>query len=228
MIEGRLGIYKRFMIVEHPEGHVVAYRSPEYYRSGITSYQTTSRDNISLMIDEAEDYGEFTDEQYAELASVSIMESGFTPEELGKVVEAMPFMPEKGEPLPEYIAKELYPSPTLELMEVPVSDSGRVVADETARLLKEFMQGGSFELKNKFEESGWSSEDIIYTGDLTYTPTGTQYLTEINVFFEWRDPIKDVSRTITLFEERLGGPEDIWGGDLSYQGGQAAKEALSR
>jgi len=52
------------------------------------------------------------------------------------------------------------------------------------------------------------------------------YITEINVFFACRDPTKDVTRAITLFEETLEGLEDTWEGDLSYEGGQTASNAL--
>jgi len=143
-----------------------------------------------------------------------------------EVLQKLPFMPEKGPPLPEYVATELYPSPTWDTMKTPVSEYGKVVVDETARLIMEFIRGGRFERRTKFEEVGWSSEDIMYTGELLYTATGTVYITEINVFFAWRDPTKDVTRAITLFEERPDGLEDIWEGDLSYEGGQAASKAL--
>lgn len=147
-------------------------------------------------------------------------------EDVVEVLQKLPFMPEKGPPLPEYVAAGLYPSPTLDTMKTPVSEYGRVVVDETARLLMEFVLGGHFERRTKFEETGWSSEDIMYTGELLYTATGAVYITEINVFFAWRDPTKDVTRAITLFEEKPEGPEDIWEGDLSYEGGQAASNAL--
>ncbi len=167
-------------------------------------------------------------DQYLRHDIVADIESAEGVEKVVEAIREMPFMPEKGAPLPEYVAAELYPSPTWDLMKAPVSDYGKVIVEETARLLKEFMRGGNFELKSKFEEGGWSSEDIIYMGDLAHTPTGAQYLTEINVFFAWRDPTKDVIRTITLFEEKPGGPEDIWGGDLSYEDGQEAGVALSK
>jgi len=149
-------------------------------------------------------------------------------EDVVEAIQKLPFMPEKGPPLPEYVAAELYPSPTWDLMKAPVSDYGKAVVDETAQLLREFMRGGNFELRSKFEETGWSSDGIIYTGNLTHTPTRAQYLTEVYVSFAWRDPTKDVTRTITLFEEKPEGPEDIWEGDLSYEGGRAADSALRR
>lgn len=147
-------------------------------------------------------------------------------EDIKKAIEAMPFMPEKGPPLPEYVTAELYPSPTWDTMKAPVSDYGKVVVDETARLLMEFVLGGHFERRTKFEETGWSSDGIIYTGELLHTATGVVYLTEIYVSFAWRDPTKDVTRTITLFEEKPDGPEDIWDGDLSCEGGRVAGQAL--
>lgn len=144
-------------------------------------------------------------------------------EDLGEFIKGLPFMPEKGEPLPESVLRELYPSPAWDLMEAPISEYGRVVVEETARLLKEFMVGGNFVLREKFEESGWSSEDVIYTGGLVRVPTLTQYLVEIYVFFDWRDPTKVERRTVELFEE---GPEEIWSGYLSHEGGQEAGGVL--
>lgn len=146
-------------------------------------------------------------------------------EELGEFIRGLPFMPERGEPIPEHVFQQLYPSPAWDLMKPPVSEYGKVVAEKTARLLGEFMSGGSFVLKGKFEETGWSSEDIIYTGELVHVPGLIQYLTKINVSFEWREPTKDVLRSITLFKGEPE-PEDIWSGDLDLEGGKSAGKAL--
>ena len=60
-------LYKGFLIAEHSETDVRAYRNQELYAGNTTSYETTSKGYISQMIDEAEDYGYFTDVQYNEV-----------------------------------------------------------------------------------------------------------------------------------------------------------------
>lgn len=164
-----------------------------------------------------------TDSEKVDITEVSDEEG------LMEAIRKMPFMPEKGEPLPEYVVRDLYPSPAWDLMKPPTSEYGKVVVEETAGLLKEFMTGGSFILKEKFEESGWSSEDIIYVGKLIHVPTRAQYLAEVYVSFEWRAPADVNVRLMILFREDVEDPEEteeIWNGDLSSEGGQAANEAL--
>ncbi len=146
-------------------------------------------------------------------------------EQFEEVIRKLPFMPERGEPVPEYVFKELYPSPTWDLMKPPVSDYGKAIVEETARLLREFMSGSSFVLKDKFEETGWSSDDIIYTGELVHVPDLTQYLVELYVSFEWREPTKNVFRSLTLFKE-VPEPEDVWSGSLDLESGKSAGKAL--
>jgi len=60
-------LYKGFLIVEYSETDVKAYRSREYYAGNIASYEASSQANISQMIDDAEDQGDFTDAGYYEL-----------------------------------------------------------------------------------------------------------------------------------------------------------------
>ena len=60
-------LYEGFLIVEYSETDVKAYRSRQYYAGNTTSYETTSQANISQMIDDAGDEGDFTDVEYYEL-----------------------------------------------------------------------------------------------------------------------------------------------------------------
>lgn len=179
-------------------------------------------DEPRYMASSLEDARRWIDEQESVLEKREAIGSK---EELGEFIRGLPFMPERGEPMPEHVFQQLYPSPAWDLMKPPVSEYGRVVAEETARLLRDFMSGGSFVMKDKFEETGWSSEDITYTGELIHVPDLTQYLTEINVSFGWREPTKDVLRSITLYKGEPE-PEEIWGGDLDLEGGKSAGKAL--
>lgn len=70
MIEGRTALYKGFMVVILPSG-MKAYRNPEYFSNGITSYEVPTDTDISNVIDDAGDYGEFTADQFAELAGAT-------------------------------------------------------------------------------------------------------------------------------------------------------------
>ena len=73
MIEGRTGLYRSFMIIIHPypKRGMTAYRNPEFYRSGTSSYEAVPGADIAIMIDDAEDYGEFTSEQFEMLAGAT-------------------------------------------------------------------------------------------------------------------------------------------------------------
>lgn len=57
-------LYKGFLIAQYSETDVKAYRSREYYAGNILSYEGASQANVSLKIDEAEDQGDFTVEEY--------------------------------------------------------------------------------------------------------------------------------------------------------------------
>lgn len=57
-------IYQGFLIVEDPTGCFTAYRNMDYYRGGITSYMYGDQPGIESMIDNANDYGGFTEEVY--------------------------------------------------------------------------------------------------------------------------------------------------------------------
>ncbi len=57
-------LYKGFLVAQYSETDVKAYRTREYYTSNLTSYETSRLANIGLMIDDAEDQGDFTVEEY--------------------------------------------------------------------------------------------------------------------------------------------------------------------
>lgn len=63
--------YKGFLIIEHPGADIKAYRNPEYYRSDVASYGSlhTDFEGMSVMIDEANDEGDFTEEEYDKVLS---------------------------------------------------------------------------------------------------------------------------------------------------------------
>ena len=57
-------LYKGFLIAQYSETDAKAYRTREYYTSNLTSYESSRLANIGLMIDDAEDQGDFTVEEY--------------------------------------------------------------------------------------------------------------------------------------------------------------------
>ena len=69
MIEGRTALYRGFMIIIHPypKRGMTAYRSKEFYLRNITSYVAQPGIDITDMMDDANDYGEFTTEHFSEL-----------------------------------------------------------------------------------------------------------------------------------------------------------------
>ena len=70
MMEDRTALYRGFMIIIHPYPKLgmTAYRNPEYYHGGTTSYEAVAGADITIMIDDARDYGDFTQEQFDALA----------------------------------------------------------------------------------------------------------------------------------------------------------------
>lgn len=150
--------------------------------------------------------------------------------DITEFIKTLPFMPEEGEPLPEYVVRGMYPSPMWDLMESPVSEYGRQVVEETANRLREFMTGGNFILREKFSEEGWSSEDITYLGDLFHAPTRTLWLAQVFVVFEWREPSSIESITISLFKKmEVGAPgwdDVVWDGELTLEEGRTADKML--
>ena len=70
MITGRTAFYKGFLVIinPYPGLGMTAYRNPEYYSNNVSSYVAVPGADIGIMIDEAGDYGEFTQEQFDEIA----------------------------------------------------------------------------------------------------------------------------------------------------------------
>lgn len=70
MITGRTALYNGFMIIIHPYPKLgmTAFRNPEYYHNDVSSYVADPGVDISNMIGDAGDYGDFTQGQFAELA----------------------------------------------------------------------------------------------------------------------------------------------------------------
>lgn len=125
-------------------------------------------------------------------------------EGLMKLVEGMPFMPEKGTPLPEYVSKELY---GLEAFQAPISGYGREVVNEAAKRLAAFMVAGSFTVVEQLEETGWSSDSIAYNGVLSHSPSGKEWMVELWVQFEWRKPEDIEGMFIDFLDYREPGGE---------------------
>lgn len=148
---------------------------------------------------------------------------------IAEVIQEMPFMPERGEVLPEYVAKELYPQEMLEVMVPPVSEYGRQVAADTARGYKEFLEGSNFTVKSKLEECSWSSEDVGYSGEIVHLLSGNSYAVFVHVFFDWRKPTENVVRFLDIWKEvEEGAPEVmIWEGKLDRDGGIEASKAVA-
>lgn len=205
-----MAIYKDFYIEETPKG-VNVYQSYDAWVNGEQPiHQAETVQDAESWIDQ-ELEGKF--ERVPEGVDIT------------EYIKTLPFMPEKGESLPEYVVKSLYPSPTWDLMKPPESEYGREVVDETAKRLKEFMTGGNFILKEKFGEEGWSSEDITYLGGLIHVPTRTDYLVQINTFFEWRKP-KEITTVVVMLHRRTEEQELVWDGELSFEEGEIANKML--
>lgn len=150
-------------------------------------------------------------------------------ESMAEMIPMLGFMPEKGKPLPGYVAKELYSPETIELMVSPVSEYGRVVAADVAKGYREFLKGGPFAVKDKLDEGSWGSENVGYIGSITYLPSGKSYTVFVHVFFEEYDPTKDVVRFLNVWKEVDHGPPEIevWEGDLDKSGGRKASSAIA-
>ena len=57
-------LYEGFLIVEYSGTDVRAYRSREYYGNNITSYESKGQAFVTLMIDNAGDFGDFSEVDY--------------------------------------------------------------------------------------------------------------------------------------------------------------------
>lgn len=107
-----------------------------------------------------------------------------------EAIEKLPFMPAKGPPLPEYVGREITPEFVSSIMRSPSSDYGRTLVDKVALDMNLFLRAGGFEIVDKLEETGWSSDDLAYNGTIKHLSTGTQWDIEVWVNFEWKQPEK--------------------------------------
>lgn len=217
---GDLEIYNGYLLVpgitmpSYDIEEVDVYNSVGAYRQNEPAHSTENILEAKRWIDE-QPAGTITEEDYTELLKESLTK--------------MPFWPEPGEPLPEYVAEEIYPQAVLEVMVLPVSEYGRQVAADTAKGYKEFLEGGGFIVRSKLEESAWSSEDVGYSGNIVHLPSGNSYAVFVHVFFDWRSPTENVVRFLNIWEEvEEGAPEVlIWEGDLDRSGGVEASKAIA-
>lgn len=193
---------------------VNVYDSAESYLQDTPTYSAKDYDEAKRWASER-GAGTITDEAFKKL--------------LPEAVLRQRFMPERGTPLPEYIAKELYPQDILGVMVAPVSEYGRVVAADTAKGYKEFLEGGPFAVKDKLDEGSWGSENVGYIGSISCLPSGKSYTVFVHVFFEQDDPTKNVVRFLNIWEEVEEGPPEIeiWEGDLDRSSGAEASNAIA-
>ena len=62
MIEGRVALNKQWLLVEHPDGIIKAYRNPDDYGKDLPSMSALTWPNINAMVIEVDEYGGFTEE----------------------------------------------------------------------------------------------------------------------------------------------------------------------
>ena len=70
MNEIRSALYRGFMVIIRQDG-MKAYRNPEYFSNNISSYEVPQDTDISFVIDEAEDDGDFSLDMFNEVAGES-------------------------------------------------------------------------------------------------------------------------------------------------------------
>lgn len=176
------------------------------------------------------------------------MDGDYTKGELEEFLRGLPFMPEKGEPLPEYVYRELKPEFISAVMKPPVTDYGRVLEGRVALDTALFLKGGNFGIIEKLEESGWSSDSIGYDAKIRHEPTNTEWDIEVWTHFDWRKPetysegyivFLPTGRKIAeevVVDRRLVSaarwevmPEEDWGKDtfdLTSKGGEEASRVI--
>ena len=198
----------------HGIHEINVYDSIEGYRQDTPVYSAENRGEAIRWIGE-KGTGTITNEVFSEL--------------LPEAVLTQRFMPERGVPLPEYITKELYPQDMLDVMVAPISEYGRVVAADTAKGYREFLEGSSFAVEDKLDEGSWGSENVGYIGSIIHLPSGKSYTVFVHVFFEQGDPTKNVVRFLNIWKEVDHGPPEIevWEGDLDRSGGMEASSAVA-
>lgn len=190
------------------------YDSVESYVQDTPAYSAKNYDEAKNWVNER-GAGTITNEEFVKLLPEAVLKQRF--------------MPERGIPLPEYVAKELYPQGMLDVMVAPVSEHGRVVAVDTAKGYREFLRGSPFAIKDKLDEGSWGSENVGYIGSIVYLPSGKSYTVFVHVFFKVGDPTKDVVRFLNIWKEVDYGPPEIevWEGDLDESGGIEANKAIA-
>lgn len=135
-----------------------------------------------------------------------------------QAVAALPFMP--GTPIPGPISQAVYSN--LDLVAPPISDYGSEVRSLMVDVVERMHKSPYFRVAEAFEETGWSSEDVIYSGKLVHVPSGTLWYAEMGVCFEWRRPETATKEDISLFtlvpdwlpEDQLGSYSDRWLGEM--------------
>lgn len=154
-------------------------------------------------------------------------------EEFEEFIRGLPFMPERGKPLPDYVYQTMAPEFVTSVMGAPVSGYGRELQDRVALDVTLFLRGGNFEIVDKLKESGWSSEDIAHDAKVRHKPTGTEWDIEVWAPFDWRKPetYKDGYVDFLPTGRRVGEerweimPEEEWetnAFELSFRGGEEA------
>lgn len=202
------GMYKGFLIVELPGEPVRAYRSKMYLDSNITSYETPDRTSLEDAVDKAGDHGEFTPDQYRELTG---KEPEITPtEELRELIKGLPFVPEPGPPLPEYVHEAIQPGLVSSIMKPPSSDYGRTLTDKVALDMSLFLKGGDFEIVEKLEETGWASDSVAWDAKIKHVPTNTEWDIEVWANFKWRKPEEIESSFLDFLPAGAQITEDKW------------------
>lgn len=124
----------------------------------------------------------------AKVYCIPCAKSGNPDGEFEEFIRGLPFMPEKGKPLPDYVYQTMAPGFVTSVMSAPVSGYGRELQDRVALDVTLFLRGGNFEIVEKLDESGWSSEDIAYDARIRHKPTNTEWHIEVWAPFDWRKP----------------------------------------
>lgn len=218
-------IYKDYYIEETPSGCNI-YADYDAWRTSSSPMFATSS------MAEAK---EWVDAQRG-LAGEEIERIPIT-EEFEEFIRSLPFMPERGKPLPDYVYQTMAPEFVTSVMSAPVSGYGRELADRVALDVTLFLKGGNFEIVKKLDETGWSSEDIAYNARIRHKPTYTEWDVEVWAPFDWRKPetYKDGFVVFLPAGERISEerweimPEEEWETeefDLTFKGGEEASRII--
>lgn len=157
--------------------------------------------------------------------------------EFEEFLRGLPFMPEKGKPLPDYVYQVMKPELVTSVMEAPISGYGRELQEKVALDVSLFLKGGNFEIVERVKESGWSSEDLTYDARIRHKSTNTVWDIEVLAPFDWRRPetYKDGYVVFLPAGKRIGEerweimPGEEWGEDtfdLTLKGGEEASRII--